>query len=101
MVLAWAAWRSMPWLDRTGSLPPAVTTVDPNVAPWWELTILPRVGETLARAIVQFREYTTRSSPEGDQASAFMYPGDLQAVRGIGPKTVQRIAPYLGLQIAD
>jgi competence protein ComEA len=60
-------------------------TVDINTADWPELTTLPEVGETLARRIVESRE---RDGPFRDQQ-------DLQRVRGIGPRTLERIKPYL------
>ncbi|MHC4698026.1 MAG: ComEA family DNA-binding protein [Planctomycetota bacterium] len=104
IVLTAATWRSLPGLsiadrrltidERTApqsairNPQSAISGVDPNVAPWWELTVLPRVGETLARAIVEHRE-GCQNSP------AFVHPSDLQAVRGIGPKTAQRVAPYI------
>lgn len=59
--------------------------VDLNVADWPELSQLPGVGETLAQRIVESRE------TEG----AFVDNEDLQRVRGIGPRTFERIKPYL------
>ena len=75
-------------------LPVAICTpVDPNVAPWWELTVLPDIGPALARRIVDYRE--SRSGLADDSSLAFRSPGDLDTVSGIGPKTVWRIAPFL------
>jgi competence protein ComEA len=59
--------------------------VDLNEADWPELSQLPGVGETLAQRIVDSRE------TEG----AFVDNEDLQRVRGIGPRTFERIKPYL------
>ena len=59
--------------------------VDVNSADWPELTLLPGVGETLARRIVDSR----------NQEGPFLDHGDLERVRGIGPKTVEKIRPYL------
>ena len=59
--------------------------VDINRADWPELTLLPGIGPTLARRIIESRE----------RAGAFRNTDDLQRVPGIGPKTVARIAPYL------
>lgn len=70
----------------------AATTINPNDAPWWELTALPRIGETTARKVTALRKQTKRQ--DGPQ-TAFNSPSDLQRVRGIGPKTVRRIAPFL------
>ncbi len=64
--------------------------IDPNSAPWWELTIIPGVGPTTARRIVSFR-----SENRGAVDGPFRRPADLQAVHGIGPKTSARLAPYL------
>lgn len=59
--------------------------VDVNRAVWPELAQLPDVGEVTARKIVASRQ------SEGP----FDGIDDLQRVRGIGPKTVERIRPYL------
>lgn len=59
--------------------------VDINVADWPELAQLPEVGETLARRIVAARE---KDGP-------FASHEDLQRVPGIGPKTLERMRPYL------
>ena len=85
--------------------PIGLNTVDPNIAPWWELTVLPRIGETIARRIVRFRTSSAsdplRVSGSSDDPDpnvdepTFASPADLQRVRGIGPKTVERIAPWL------
>ena len=71
------------------------STIDPNRAPWYEFTVLPRIGESLARRITEFR--TEASGRTGDDARrpVFHSAADLDEVRGIGPKTVLRIAPYL------
>lgn len=59
--------------------------VDINEADWPEFTVLPGIGETLARRIVESRE---ADGPFADVES-------LQRVRGIGPKTLDGIRPYL------
>jgi competence protein ComEA len=59
--------------------------VDVNRADWPELTLLPEVGETLARRIVESRE---REGPYLDHQ-------DLLRVNGIGPRTLESIRPYL------
>lgn len=64
--------------------------VDLNAAEWPELANLPDIGETLARRIVQSR----------DANGPFVDFDDLQRVNGIGPKTVDRLRPYL-LPIPD
>ncbi len=70
-------------------IPQAFAAIDPNTAPWWELMVLPGVGETTARKIVDYRD---AHSGEG---IVFGQPADLEPVPGIGPKTIQRISPFL------
>lgn len=59
--------------------------VDINRADWPELTLLPGIGEVLAKSIVESRE--TRGE--------FRSHDDLLRVRGIGKKTLDKIRPYL------
>ena len=70
----------------------AASLIDPNTAPWWELTALPRIGEVLARRIVAYRE--THQAAHGE-SPVFARAEDLQGVPGIGPKTVARLRPHL------
>ena len=60
-------------------------TVDLNSAQWPELTVLPGVGETIAKRIVADRE----------QNGPFRDFDDLRRIRGIGPRTLERLTPYL------
>jgi len=59
--------------------------VDINTAQWPELSQLPRVGEVLAKRIVASRE----------EHGPFRSHDDLDRVYGIGPKTIEKIRPYL------
>ncbi|HEX5446517.1 MAG TPA: helix-hairpin-helix domain-containing protein [Pirellulales bacterium] len=59
--------------------------IDINRADWPEFTVLPGVGETLARRIVASRQ---ADGPFADVDA-------LRRVRGIGPKTLEEIRPYL------
>ncbi|MFH1919685.1 MAG: helix-hairpin-helix domain-containing protein [Planctomycetota bacterium] len=59
--------------------------VDLNEAGWPELVQLPGIGETLARRIVDSRS----------QQGPFLDHEDLKRVRGIGPKTLEKVTPYL------
>jgi len=70
--------------------PNVVSKLDPNTATWWELSLLPQIGAGRAKQIVEYRE-----SGDSVDHPAFVRPADLNRVQGIGPKTVQRIAPYL------
>ena len=71
--------------------------IDPNVADWPELTRLPQIGEKIAKRIVAYRLEHATPAHMGDSSdtSIFGCPADLEAVRGIGPKTVEKIAPFL------
>jgi competence protein ComEA len=68
------------------------STIDANTAPWHELTALPQIGETTARAIVDYRD--SQSAASGGER-VFKRARDLQRVRGVGPKTVARVQPHL------
>ena len=59
--------------------------IDVNAAGWPELSQLPTIGETLARRIVESRDATGR----------FVDHEDLLRVPGIGPRTLERMKPYL------
>ncbi len=69
--------------------------INPNLAVWWELTVLPRIGRGLAREIIRHRQSAAQSPAGAAAAPVFRAASDLAQVRGIGPKTVQRIDPYL------
>lgn len=71
-------------IDRTPPLA-ARYEVDVNSADWPELLQLPGIGETLAHRIVESRQ--TRGP--------FVDHDNLRRVRGIGPKTLEQIRPYL------
>jgi len=63
----------------------AAFEVDLNQADWPELAQLPSIGPTLARRIVESREAD----------GPFLEIDDLRRVRGIGPKTLDTIRPFL------
>ena len=71
-------------IDRA---PPLVAKfqVDVNKADWPELIQLPGIGQTLAQRLVEERQ----------AHGAFRDLEDLSRVSGIGPRTLDRIRPYL------
>ncbi len=71
-------------VDRAATRPVAFE-VDINLADWPELSALPNIGETLAKRIVDSRQ----------EDGPFADLDELRRVRGIGPKTLEQIRPYL------
>jgi competence protein ComEA len=59
--------------------------IDLNRATWVELMQLPGVGETLAQRILEHR----------DEHGPFQSVDDLDTVKGIGPKTLEKLRPLL------
>jgi len=96
LVLLWlcAATAAFPLLAhaRTSATPALRTGVDPNVAPWWELALLPRLGPAVAKEIVLHR---TSATTAHNGRCVFHQAADLEAVKGIGPKTLLRVGPHL------
>jgi competence protein ComEA len=86
-ISAWLRHRQAQGLIEIDRAPPIEIDfrVDVNQAKWPELALLPGVGETLARRIVESR----------DSDGPFLVPGDLLRVPGIGPVKLEEIAPYL------
>jgi hypothetical protein len=86
---------------------PVHSTVNPNWAPWWELIILPGIGETKAKNIIDFRVKQRNSAGPGEahnlesaksivgSPQVFQCPADLDRVPGIGPKTVEAVQSEL------
>jgi len=75
-------------LSVTGSLAAEVSgVVNINTANSEQLSLLPRVGPTVAQRIVDFRQENGR----------FQSLEDLMLVRGIGEKTFELIKPYITL----
>jgi competence ComEA-like helix-hairpin-helix protein len=71
-----------------------VSRIDPNVATWEELGLLPGIGEKRARAIVAYREQYVR---EHAGEAAFKSVEDLMNISGVGEATVENLAPYLAV----
>ena len=84
------------WCARSDEPRPcAENRIDPNTAPWWELTVLPGIGPELAHRIVDFR---TRPNPAGGVQGVrqvFESGRDLDLVLGLGPNRVARVTPHL------
>ena len=71
-------------IDRAETLN-STYQIDINTADWIEFAQLPRIGETMARRIIESRE----------QDGPFEKHEDLRRVRGIGPKTLEQIERFL------
>ena len=68
---------------------PSTRILNPNTATIEELVTLPDVGPELAKAIIKQRS-----------TKPFAKPEDLLEVKGIGPKTLDKIRPRLKLDNA-
>ncbi|MEA2711053.1 MAG: competence protein ComEA [Phycisphaerales bacterium] len=66
--------------------------IDPNVATWQELSVLPQIGEKRAKQIIAYREEFVACKPNG---VAFARPQDLMEVKGIGPAMLETLRPHL------
>jgi competence protein ComEA len=66
---------------------PAYGSVSINTASQDELERLPRIGPAIARRIIEFR----------DKNGGFQAVEELEKVKGIGPKTMAQIRPYVKL----
>ncbi len=79
--------RALPSLAPAEPIPRQSGWVDVNHGDLQELTKLPGIGETLARAIIDERE----------SRGLFRYPEDLMSVRGIGEKKLAGFYDMLDL----
>jgi competence protein ComEA len=86
-VVVWAVRTGeVPWVDVDELEPRAIEfQIDLQTATWPEFTLIPGIGEKLAKRIVASRE------TEG----LFTEPDELTRVRGIGPVLMEQIRPYL------
>jgi competence ComEA-like helix-hairpin-helix protein len=67
---------------------PVMTTLDLNTASVAELELLPGIGPAMAKRIVEYRA----------QIGRFARVDELDKVRGIGPKTLERLRPHVRVQ---
>lgn len=63
-------------------------TLDINKAPWYELILLPGLGEAKAKAIVAYRE----------KYGNFKTVSELSKVNGIGPSIIEATKDYLKIE---
>ena len=63
--------------------------INPNTASMGSLVRLPGIGKARALDILHYRQVNAEFE------TVFESAGDLQAIRGIGPKTAENIAPWL------
>jgi len=68
--------------------PAPTTTLDINTATAQQLQLLPRIGPALAQRIVSDRERHGR----------YRSINQLDRVVGIGPKTIERLRPYIRIE---
>jgi competence ComEA-like helix-hairpin-helix protein len=81
------AYVSNPQPQRSSRHDELADRLDPNVATWQELAVLPQIGEKRAKEIVAYRE--SRKAP------VFATAEDLLRVKGIGAATVATLRPHL------
>src|SRR3954447_10802883 len=88
-IAGWWAWQGQirgRVIDIERAEPIAVDfKIDVNKADWPELALMPNIGEQLARRIVADRA----------DRGAFRDHSELRRVRGIGPKTLESMKPFL------
>lgn len=81
------AYISNPQPAQSGRHDELADRIDPNVASWQELAVLPQIGEKRAKEIVAYR--ASRPAP------AFKSEADLAKVKGIGAATLATLRPHL------
>lgn len=59
--------------------------LDPNTSDWFELAQLPAIGPAMAERITEVRR----------GGRSFSSLQDLRSIRGLGPKTLHKLEPYL------
>jgi competence ComEA-like helix-hairpin-helix protein len=82
------------WSSATRSLPRPLDTINPNNDPQASLVRLSGVGPARAIAIIAYRN-------KHRDGRAFCTPADLDAVAGFGPKTVEKMTPWISFDGVD
>jgi len=96
VLLGWFHWSEPAAVDsgaaasRTASIR---IGIDPRTADWCDWAQLPGIGETLGRRIVDWRD--GRGGGDPATPNQLEKPADLLRVRGMGPKRLAAIAPFL------
>ena len=80
---------SMYWTHRQPPLEASPQRINPNTASIASLVRLPGIGKARAMDIIHYRQNQKPDEP------VFLSAHDLQAIRGIGPKTVSALEPWL------
>jgi hypothetical protein len=86
----WMCWCSA----GTETLHP-LDTINPNTAPKASLVRLPGIGTARAMAIVDYRQAHSKKGP------AFRTPADLDAIAGLGPKTIEKMMPWISFDSTE
>jgi competence protein ComEA len=76
-----------------------IARIDPNSATAAEWDALPGIGPVMAGRIVEYR--TTHSDSADGVGRAFERVEDLARVSGIGPKTVEKLRPWVRFATDD
>ena len=71
---------------------PLLDTINPNTASAASLVRLPGIGPARAAAIIEYRKNFGKDTP------AFACPADLDKISGIGPKTIEKMEPWLSFE---